>query len=292
MAVSGVVGLAVASWAGSAVAAGSGWGVSVSGHRDRIGYAVHSPVVVSDGRGVAGGNTSGSPGFAPGAAGSGSQAAPFYWAGFVVGAAPQGLTCAQAVFRQFPNAVAAANYVASPALQAVWLYRLSRVGGRICSNRAAPKPAATARGARPGVAAARWWSLVGSRELPDPVPYVAPGWALAGNPGYLVDRAPATRSFSVPVAGLGTLEVNASSVLYVDWGDGRTTGPFTAPGLPWPSGDITHVWQSSGTYRVTVTQDWFATWQLGGQSGYLQGLSTTAALSAFGVRPLVPVRDR
>ena len=289
--VSGAAGLAVAGWAGSAVAAGSGWGVSVTGHRDRIGYAIHSPVTVTSGPGT-GGRSSAAAGGAPGSAGSSGSSAPYYWAGFAIGAGPHGTPCVQPVFRQFSSTRSAAHYVASPALQAVWLYRLSRVGGRICSSPAVPGTTGKTAGAQPGFAAARWWSLVGSRELPPPAPYVAPGWALAGNPAYLVDRGPASRAFSVPAGGLGTLEVHASSVLYVDWGDGRTSGPFRAPGLPWPSGDINHVWQDAGTYRVTVTQDWFATWRLGGQSGYLQGLSTTAVLPAFEVRPLVAVRNR
>ncbi len=298
-----MIGLGAASWAGSAVAAAAaapGWGVSLKGEGGRIGYAVHSPVSQSGGEGAAGHRPSRPTPVRPAPARIGpppaGPAAPLYWAGFGLGTGPGGRPCAQSLYRHFRTPTAASNFVAIPGLRAVWLYRLSRVGGSICPGASGPpstvggQKAATAP--RPATAAANWWSATGSKQLPAPVPWVAPGWALAGNPGFLVDRAPASRSFSVPFPGLGTLSVRASSVLYVDWGDGQTSGPYQPPGLPWPSGAISHVWQQAGVYTVTVTQDWFATWSLAGESGYLSGLSTTAQLPSFQVRQLVSVRDR
>ncbi len=143
----------------------------------------------------------------------------------------------------------------------------------------------------PAGLAASVWSNKGTNLLPSPHPYIAPGEALAGLPGYLEVRAPLTASFSDPTR-LGTLVVHARAVVYVHWGDGTpTTGPYHSPGAPWPNGTITHYWDYDGTYRITVSEDWSATWSLAGASGTLGGLQTYGTIDNFHVGQLESVRN-
>ncbi len=143
----------------------------------------------------------------------------------------------------------------------------------------------------PAGLAARVWSNQGTNLLPSPHPYIAPGEALAGLPGYLEVRAPLTATFSDPTR-LGTLVVHARAVVYVNWGDSTpTTGPYHSPGAPWPNGTITHYWDYDGTYRITVSEDWSATWSLAGASGTLGGLQTYGTINNFHVGQLESVRN-
>ncbi|MGH9071685.1 MAG: hypothetical protein ACRDX8_11100 [Acidimicrobiales bacterium] len=143
-----------------------------------------------------------------------------------------------------------------------------------------PKPSAT-----PAQVAASVWVNRGTNLLPSPHPYIAPGKGLAGLAlaGYLEVRAPLSATFSDPTR-LGTLSVAASAVVYVNWGDGTPTGgPYHSAGGPYPNGTITHYWDHDGTYTITVSEDWTATWTLAGHSGTLSGLQTYGRIPSFPV---------
>jgi hypothetical protein len=128
--------------------------------------------------------------------------------------------------------------------------------------------------------------------LPRPAPYVAPGYALTGNAGYLQTNAPMTRSFTATTPA-GALSITAQGSFLVNWGDGSGwTGPYRTPGAPWPSGQITHVWENVGTYDVVAVESWTATWSLAGQTGTLTALETFGSIPAFQVRQLEAVRNR
>lgn len=147
---------------------------------------------------------------------------------------------------------------------------------------ASPSPAAVAAG---------FWINQGTNFLPRPHPYIAPGEGLAGLPMYLEVRAPLAATFDDPTR-LGTLAIHATAQVYVDWGDGTpTSGPFDNPGAPWPNGAITHYWDYDGTYRITVWEDWTATWTLDGSRGSLGGLQTSATIDHFRVGQLESVRN-
>ncbi|MGH9282671.1 MAG: hypothetical protein ACRD0S_07010 [Acidimicrobiales bacterium] len=152
-------------------------------------------------------------------------------------------------------------------------------------------PGVQAPARTPAVEAVEFWRVYGEDLLPRPAPRIAPGFMLAGKRGYLETGATLTSRYEHPTP-LGLLVIEASSRVYVDWGDrsGRD-GPFDGPGAPWPNGTITHSWTSVGTYDVTVTQAWTATWRLGADGGELRDLSTEAILEDFEVRQLQAVRN-
>jgi hypothetical protein len=151
----------------------------------------------------------------------------------------------------------------------------------------APTPATA-----PSTIAATWWQVNGEDILPRPAPYIAPGYALTGNPGYLQANAPTNQSFTASTPA-GTLSITAQGSFLVDWGDGSGwTGPYDTPGAPWPTGQITHVWEDVGNYDVVTAEYWTATWSLAGQTGTLSALETYGSIPTFQVRELEAVRNR
>lgn len=142
----------------------------------------------------------------------------------------------------------------------------------------------------PSAVAASYWSTHGEDLLAVPKPYIAPGYAVTGLPGYLETGAPVTQHFTASTP-LGPLSIDAHGSFLVDWGDDKS-GTYTTPGGPWPTGTITHTWDTVGTYDVSVTEGWTATWSLGGQQGTLTELHTRGAIPAFQARQLESVRNR
>lgn len=143
----------------------------------------------------------------------------------------------------------------------------------------------------PSAVAASYWAQQGANQLPSPHPYIAPGYALAGLPGYLEVRAPLTATFTDSTR-LGTLTIQATATVWVNWGDGDSNdGPYHTSGGPWPNGTIHHYWDNDGTYAIVVSEDWSATWSLAGQSGTLGGLQTQGSIPKFEVGQVESVRN-
>ena len=114
---------------------------------------------------------------------------------------------------------------------------------------------------------------------------------LAGTLAYLETGTDRTARFEHPTP-LGVLTIEASSQVFVDWGDGEgLQGPYDGPGGPWPDGNITHAWTDARAYDVVVTQQWTGRWELGGESGDLAGLVTEGRIDDFQVRELQAVRN-
>ena len=138
----------------------------------------------------------------------------------------------------------------------------------------------------PTTVAVNFWNSI---PLPVPAPRIPPGYALAGEPAYLVtggttDPAPFTES-----TPLGILTVTATGNYMIDWGDPLQpglSGPYAFEGTPYPNGQISHVYDNSGSYNVVVKENWTATWTLGGLSGQVGGLSTQATIPSFQVEQL------
>ena len=153
-----------------------------------------------------------------------------------------------------------------------------------------PCPASDVPEPAPASAAASFWRTLGEDQFPQPAPRIAPGYMLAGKLAYLEAGTQATAHFEHPTP-LGTLVIEATGRLYVDWGD-RTglDGPHDGPGGPWPEGTITHFWTTAGRYDIRVVQRWTARWALGASSGTLDGIETQATIDAFEVRQLQAVR--
>ncbi|MGH9054658.1 MAG: hypothetical protein ACRDYY_02125 [Acidimicrobiales bacterium] len=154
---------------------------------------------------------------------------------------------------------------------------------------AVPRPVPVPpRGGQAALAVAFWKTIA----LPVPSPSVPPGYAITGMPSYLVTAGttdPAPYRQDTP---LGALTLTAHGSYMVDWGDAPTPewqGPYPAEGEPWPAGKIVHTYDFVGTYIVTVVENWTATWTLGGASGTLAGLETTATIPGFTVDQLQAV---
>ena len=131
--------------------------------------------------------------------------------------------------------------------------------------------------------------VVEAFPFPAPKPYIAPGKAITGLRAFLEPRSPTTVSDVRPTP-LGDIQLSATGVFYVHWGDTRT-GPHPGPGGPWPTGNISHVYTDRGVYDVQVTVAWTVRWQLAGDSGTLN-VSTEGALRGFPVEQLQAVRNR
>ena len=140
----------------------------------------------------------------------------------------------------------------------------------------------------PAVLAEVFWGEV---LLPRPAPHIEPGWAMTGRLAYLETRAPMTQTFTRDTP-LGPLTITATGEFLVDWGDGTTSGPHSDAGAPWPDGRITHGYTRTGLVDVVVTEQWRATWRLGGSSGALTALRTEGRIADLPVHEVQAVRNR
>lgn len=222
---------------------------------------------------------------AAGSLGASPSPSPSYWA--------QGLTvrhlatgyCIAPLYRSFSTKAAALAWQSSPGLHAIWLFAMRTLAGHFCP------PTKVVSSTHPSASlVGKWIWSHGERLLPAPRPQIAPGYALCGNLAYLLDAGAWTKSFSVDLGGIGVLQMNATGLLYVNWGDGSTSGPYQPPGAPWPDGWITHVYEQPGSYNVTVVERWSVVWTGGGQRGVVSGLGTTASLAGFPVKEAVSLR--
>ncbi len=198
-----------------------------------------------------------------------------------------GGSCIAVRYQPYPTGAAAD--AATLVYEHTWLLWAGRYP--LCPG-APAAPAGPLAPPSPAAVAASYWSVHGEDMLARPDPVIAPGYALAGKPGYLETRAPLTETFrnSTP---LGDLVIAATGRMVVDWGDGSGwQGPFADAGGPWPTGQITHVWDNVGRYDVVVREQWSATWHLAGASGALTGIGTEGSIPGFEVRQLQSIRNR
>ena len=187
------------------------------------------------------------------------------------------------VRRSFPDPQSAA---AAEAITDSYVWRITDGGFLLCQD------PGTAPERTPASEATSYWQVVGRDMLPRPSPRIAPGYMLAGKMAFLEAGSQSTAHFEHPTP-IGTLVIDATSRLYVDWGDGSgPTGPHQGPGGPWPNGTITHFWTDAATYDVTVTQRWTGRWTLGEASGIVDGLETQGVIDDFEVRQLQAVVNR
>lgn len=143
-----------------------------------------------------------------------------------------------------------------------------------------PEPVET-----PSMIARRYWEEV---VLPEPQPSISPGRAITGKLAYLETKGQTTRVFTNETI-VGPLRINATGSYTVDWGDGQRSGPFAFEGVPWPDGAISHEYSTVGHYDIVVTENWTATWALGGQSGVLRTLQTRGSIANFPVEQIQAV---
>ncbi|MGI8685581.1 MAG: hypothetical protein ACR2MO_10930 [Acidimicrobiales bacterium] len=194
---------------------------------------------------------------------------------------PDGSRCLRNLRYRFDDPAAAA---AAANIRQNFEWQVTVGGWLLCRTTPASEPT-------PAQEAVTFWRIAGEDLLPKPAPRIAPGYMLAGKLAYLEAGTQSTARFEHPTP-LGTLVIEATSRLMVDWGDGfGLTGPHTGPGAPWPNGTITHFWTTAATYDVRVVQQWTGRWTLGAASGALDGLETQAVIDDFEVRQLQAVRN-
>ncbi len=174
--------------------------------------------------------------------------------------------------------------IAAPYSNSQALALLQGQGLELCEGEEVPAGAAPAFD--PAAAAESWWA---AQALVAPEPVIAPGEMLVGLDAVLQANTDMTLDLAAPTTPFGALDVDISSELYVDWGDGTVTGPHDHPGEPWPEGAITHVYRYEGAYDVVVTQEWSATWTFGDQSGTLPVTETSGTIDDFPVREVQAV---
>ena len=194
---------------------------------------------------------------------------------------PDGGRCIRVVRRSYPDPLSAST--AEDTQNVLW--NISARDYPLCERTSVPDTT-------PAAEAASFWRVVGEDLLPKPAPRIAPGYMLAGKLAYLETNSVPTAHFEHDTP-LGLLTIDATSTLFVDWGDGDgLDGPHAGPGRPWPDGTITHSWTTADAYDIRVLQRWTATWRLGdGTPGQLVGLTTEGVIDDFEVRQLQAVRN-
>ena len=146
----------------------------------------------------------------------------------------------------------------------------------------------------PSVTAANFFT---TRQLPSPAVQIQPGEAVVGLLAYMQINAPTTMVFTI-TDGLGNrITITAIGSFHVDWGDGSPIENVGQDhGGPYPSGDITHAYQTAGSVNVIVTETWSASWSsqgaLGNLGGAIAGRSTVGELTNFPVRDVQANRDQ
>ena len=140
----------------------------------------------------------------------------------------------------------------------------------------------------PAMVARRYWEEI---PLPVPRPRIAPGRAITGKLAYLETNGEVRHVYTNSTI-FGPLEIVATGMYSIDWGDGDSSGPHAFEGKPWPDGRITHEYQQVGAYDIVVTEQWTAVWRLAGQSGVLRELRTTGRIDNFPVEQIQAVIGR
>jgi len=118
--------------------------------------------------------------------------------------------------------------------------------------------------------------------LPAPALQVAPGYAVTGLTAFLEITTPDPWAVAVPdpIRSDTISVVCRHSSFVVDWGDG-TTATTNSTGGPYPSGDVTHAYQSATLpVPLVVDETWACHWSDPlGHAGDLAGLHSAGRLA-------------
>ena len=137
---------------------------------------------------------------------------------------------------------------------------------------------AAAAGTLAQQAAAYATSYFRSIELPKPAPKMSSPDGVCGGVHYLDPGIGKQLVYQDPDTAFGPLLLHVTASFVTDWGDGTAkTGAFS------------HTWTTKGTYVITTTANWSATWSFGKYSGVITGPSTTGTIEGWQVRELQAV---
>jgi hypothetical protein len=104
-------------------------------------------------------------------------------------------------------------------------------------------------------------------------------WALVGKPA-VVHADPAAQTLVTTILGTA-VTITATPTAYAwDFGDGATL-TTADPGRPWPDGNLGHAYTRTGTYTITLTTSWSATYTVAGDATVrdVPGTATTTSTS-------------
>jgi hypothetical protein len=153
-----------------------------------------------------------------------------------------------------------------------------------------PRCAGSARPpARPSPATAAALAFKQIVNLPKPTFAIPPGSSVAGLKAYMILSGPTTLN-PAPINALGYLvKLHIKSVYDIDWGDHTPSSlqknVSSQGGKGYPKGDVFHVYESKGTYTVTVTQRWTATYEIANAaSGTITDVLSTSASTQLPVQ--------
>ena len=156
----------------------------------------------------------------------------------------------------------------------------------LCTN--SPRPSTT-----PTPAAAAAEAFEKHIKLPTPTLQIRPGYSITGTRAFLQINGPQQLDPD-PIDVFGyTVTLHITSRYDIDWGDRTTpTTGATSQGGPYPNGDLWHVYDNTGTYTVTVTQHWTATYNIAGTAtGHINDVLHTANTMPLPVRQAQAVVD-
>lgn len=106
------------------------------------------------------------------------------------------------------------------------------------------------------------------------------GWVLVNKPTVVYSDL-ADQVLSTTILGTAVTVTAHPGSFRWDFGDGTVTST-TSPGHPWPDHDVAHPYSRTGTYAVTLTTTWTATYTLAGdpQVRAVPGTASTTSTSA------------
>ncbi len=100
------------------------------------------------------------------------------------------------------------------------------------------------------------------RQLPAPRLVVEPGYAVTGLAAYLEIHTPDDLAFTFAGFRNAVFVTCRWTSFDVDWGDGSPAVDVTSVGGPYPSGDVTHVYQQAAVADdLHVTENWSCPWR-------------------------------
>jgi len=128
--------------------------------------------------------------------------------------------------------------------------------------------------------------------LPSPTFAIPPGSSITGTRAYMQIGGP-SRLDPDPINVFGyTVILHVTSSYDIDWGDGTApTTNTTSQGGRYPDGDLWHVYQTTGTDTVVVTQHWTATYTINTTQGTIEGVLATSGSMQLPVRQAQAVID-
>ena len=174
------------------------------------------------------------------------------------------------------------TYMSSEIEDKVWAYEVDCDTGATLTG--PPSLIATGEPAPPTAAdiEAIARNYVRTLAMPVPQPQMSAPEGISGARHSIDLQTPSRQTFPSENTSFGQLSVTANGRFTVNWGDG-TSDVYTTSGAPWPNSEIAHSWNVRGQYRIVVTAQWNVDWRLGGYSGVIPAVATSATVPAWNV---------